>query len=139
MSLMQQLCAKGTAFAAVIAVGTLSSGSAQAAIVMGAVTGTWNYDYGLGTSVTVGDTFKATYTYDDAALTPFIYYDNGHNKTTGLRGSLLSLIVESGTYNYTFNLPKWYQSSSIEFHDFAGNPDYGNYSDYESSFKYFVV
>ncbi|MDX2241194.1 MAG: PTPA-CTERM sorting domain-containing protein [Leptolyngbyaceae cyanobacterium bins.302] len=126
MSLMQQLFAKGAALAAVIAVGTLSSGSAQAAIVTGTVTGTWDYDYVLG-NVTVGDTFKATYTYDDAALTPYSYSDPGYYEYTGWTGSLLSLIVESGTYSHTFDFASG--GSYIQFEDFDGDPGY-YYSDY---------
>jgi|GEM_PF-2548858 len=79
---------------------TLSATPAQAAIVAGSVTGTWN-DKAFG-AFTLGDTFTATYSYDDTTISPF---DNSDVDFVdiGFTASLLTLNVNSGSYNHNFD------------------------------------
>jgi len=131
MSIVQKISAKVATFAAVLAVGALSSNVAQASIITGSVTGTWDSNFGQGANANVGDAFTANYSYDDAALTPFSGSAPGQYQASGYHGSLLSLMVNSGSYNHNFDLPNG--SSTVSFENFTGLP--GSFP----SFNYFNV
>jgi hypothetical protein len=78
--------------AALTATATVSafSPSAQAAIITGTITGTWDSAFG---EFTAGDPFTVTYTYDDTSIV------NSYGSF-----SLLSFILSSGSYTDVFNL-----------------------------------
>jgi len=126
MTLAKRLSISFAAVAAVLTVGTLGSGSAQAMIVTGSVTGTWDGSFGQGANVNVGDTFTADYSYDDATLKPYNVSNPGYYQYSEYYGSLLSLIVNSGSYSHTFDLANGY--GFVSFADFAYDPSYVPYS-----------
>lgn len=93
---------------AVLTVGAMHA-TAEAAIISGQVSGTWDYDsyYYWGyepSEFKTGDTFTAIYTYDSDSITTnnysnTYYYDTYYESTV----PLLSLILNSGTGSYTFD------------------------------------
>lgn len=122
MTLAKRLSISFAAIATIattLTVGAIGSAPAQAKIITGSVTGTWDSNYGQGANVNVGDTFTADYSYDDATLTSFpSYYQD-----SGYYGSLLSLIVNSGSYSRDFSN----SSSSIYFEDVSIIAESGGY------------
>ncbi len=100
--------------AAAITLATLSATSAQAAIVTGSVTGTWN-DQAYG-AFTLGDIFTATYSYDDTTISPSNDSDVDYVETR-FTTSLLSLIVNSGSYSHTFDFTNGF--SEFAFKSYA--------------------
>jgi hypothetical protein len=99
-----------TAFAAASA---LVVPSAHAAIVTGTISGTW----GLGSyGFNPGDAFIATYSYDDATIVPFDF-STSDSKYVGYSTSLLSLVVETGSFIQTFLPNARNYASEIYFTD----------------------
>lgn len=100
---------------------------AQAAIVKGTITGTWN-DYAQG-DLNLGESFTADYSYDDTAIVPFNNSSTDYSDT-GFNVGLSSLRVISGSYDHTFDLtPGPLNAGSFYFRDYAKTaPTYTPYS-----------
>ena len=102
---------------------------AQAAIVKGTINGTWN-DYAEG-ALNLGDSFTATYSYDDTAVVPYDYSGTTGSDVshTGFNVGLSSLRVISGSYDHTFDfLTPGAGSGSFHFQDYALTPPHTPYS-----------
>jgi hypothetical protein len=120
MTLIQQFFSKSAAFTTLLVLGIMGSGSAEAAIITGSVTGIWDTQYGPRDYLTLGDTFTATYSYDDTALKPWGYSVPG---ITRYYGSLLSLVVTSGNYSHTFDFSNGI--GQVQFENITGLTYYG--------------
>ena len=114
--------------AATVTVSALCSTAAQAAIVGGRVSGTWQYDFDGAGGFNVGDTFTADYTYDDANVTTTDSSNSYNSRYLTSTVPLLSLILNSGSVTQTFDL-----STSISNYlyslDIQQNPIYGQYEE----------
>ena len=86
---------------------------AQAAIVKGTISGTWN-TY----NINMGDSFTADYSYDDTAVVPFDYSYTDY-RYAGFSAALSSLRVISGSYDHTFNFTSGVGSGTFTFKDRA--------------------
>lgn len=96
--------------------------SAQAAIISGSISGTWDYNDAWEWTtnlINAGDTFTAHYTYDERQLFLTTTLDE-RGDSTGYWGYLLSLVVESGSYSHTFDFSDG--GGSFSFSKFVGNP-----------------
>lgn len=109
--------------------GTLATTTAQAAIVGGQISGTWQYDFDGEDGFNVGDLFTADYTYDSDSVTTIDYSDPTYYSRYLVRlVSLLSLAINSGPVSQAFDFSAG-GYSYLEWLDFRGNPDiYGQYS-----------
>ncbi|MBD2034679.1 PTPA-CTERM sorting domain-containing protein [Leptolyngbya sp. FACHB-321] len=131
MTLGKRISTSFAAVATLLSFGILSCDPTQAAIVKGSVTGTWDYSYVQGTNVSIGDSYTATYSYDDALLTPYSASIPGGVRYSGLYGSLMSLVVNSGSYSHTFDFSNG--RGEVRFEDYIRDPDFYNAS-YTSKF-----
>lgn len=133
MTLAKRLSISFAAIATALTVGAIVSAPAQAKIITGSVIGTWDDNYGQGANVNVGDTFTADYSYDDATLTFSDYSQPGFFQDFAHYGSLLSLVVNSGSYSHDFSN----DSTSVYLGDFKFEDSIGDPSSRSS--KYFAV
>ena len=86
---------------------------AQAAIVKGTISGTWN-TY----NINMGDSFSATYSYDDTTINQYNYSSPNYSLTS-FSAALRSLRVISGSYDHTFNFTSGVGSGTFTFQDHA--------------------
>ena len=94
---------------------------AQAAIVTGTISGTWN-DYASG-DLNLNAPFTADYSYDDTAISPYNFSITDFDfSVTGFDVVLSSLKVTSGSYEHTFNFTPGVGSGTFYFEDFALTP-----------------
>lgn len=126
MTLAKRLFTSLAAVATLLSFGSLGCNPGQAAIVKGSVTGIWDRNFIQGGDVNVGDLYTATYSYDDALLTPYSTSIPGVAQYSGLYGSLLSLVVSSGSYSHTFDFSNG--SGEVRFEDYIGDPSFYNTS-----------
>lgn len=138
-------------------VSALVSTPAQAAIISGQVTGTWDYDYdGVG-GFNVGDTFTADYTFDSSSVTTTDYSDpTQYSRYFYSSVPLLSLVLNSGSISHSFDWstggygvlvwddlqsnPAYYGqyryiSTSLQAYDFSA-PGYNYFSAYSQVGRY---
>ena len=105
---------------------------AQAAIVTGTISGTW--DYAAYGGFNLGDSFSAEYSYDDTtiSLPPHLNYSYpSFSSSTYLSAALSSLRVTSGSYDHTFDfLTPGAGSGTFYFQEYAQNAPY--YTPYSS-------
>ncbi|PSB20131.1 PTPA-CTERM sorting domain-containing protein [Phormidesmis priestleyi ULC007] len=126
---LKQFSLSVSTIAATVTISAVFSTAAQAAIVGGQVTGTWQYDYDGAGGLSVGDAFTADYTYDSDSVTT-TDYSNSYDYTRYLVDSvpLLSLVLNSGTVSHAFDLSNPSSFSNLQRYDVQYNPDY--YSQY---------
>jgi len=86
---------------------------AQAAIVKGTISGTWNAN-----NINMGDSFSATYSYDDTTVNPYNFSSPGYSLTS-FSAALSSLRVISGSYDHTFNFTSGVGGGTFRFQDQA--------------------
>lgn len=107
--------------AAIATLGILTAPAAQAAIISGQVSGTWDYTFA---GFNVGDAFTADYTYDSDSITINDYSDGYYyDRYLASSAPLLSLVLNSGAITYVFNLDNVYVSGAISWFDVKYNPD----------------
>lgn len=128
---LRQFSLSALTLAATVTIATLCSSTAQAAIVGGQVSGTWQYDFdGVG-GFNVGDTFTADYTYDDANVTTNDYSNSYYSRYLYSTVPLLSLVLTSGNVNQTFDVSTGY--GQLYWYDIQSNPIYGQYESKQTS------
>ncbi|QYO67617.1 hypothetical protein [Leptolyngbya sp. 7M] len=91
------------AFGAVLAIGASATPAQALNIVSGSVSGIWDWDYDGAGGLNVGDTFTADYTYDSDSITESDYSYSGYYNSKTRQTSLLSLVLNSGSYSHTFD------------------------------------
>lgn len=110
---------------------TLFTTMAQAAIIGGQVSGTWQYDSDGEGGFNVGDLFTADYTYDSDSVTTYDYSDSTYYSRFLVRSvSLLSLVINSGVVSQAFDFSTG-GSRELQWVDFKGNPDYYGQENYK--------
>jgi hypothetical protein len=68
MFTIKQVSRSAATLAVLVAIGTVSANSAQAAIITGQVSGIWGFEEDGPGGYQVGDPFTALYEYDDASI-----------------------------------------------------------------------
>ena len=104
---------------------------AQAAIVKGTISGTW--DSSANGIFNLGETFTADYSYDDTTISapPHLNYSSPFSSSTYFSAALSSLRVTSGSYGHTFDfLTTRAGSGNFYFGEYAQNAPY--YTPYSS-------
>jgi hypothetical protein len=111
--------------AAIAATATmLHSTTAEAAIVSGRVSGVWQYSYSPGASL--NQPFTADYTFDTDSITEIDYSSPGQYNYPFRRASLLSLVLNSSSFNHTFDFSPNVGSGVIDWVRFQStSPDSG--------------
>ena len=107
---------------------------AQAAIVTGTISGTWN-DYASG-DLNLNAPFTADYSYDDTAISPYNFSITDFS-VTGFDVVLSSLKVTSGSYDHTFDFTPGVGGGGFRFRDFAQTPP--TYTPYSGRFAEVVA
>ncbi|PZV08680.1 MAG: hypothetical protein DCF32_04195 [Leptolyngbya sp.] len=107
--------------AAIATLGILTAPAAQAAIISGQVSGTWN-SYVEGGFFNISDAFTADYTYDSNSITTYDSSNANYSRYLYSVAPLLSLVFKSGAITDVFPL----DIGSIEWYDVQANPDTGS-------------
>jgi hypothetical protein len=123
-NIKQVLLASAT-FGVVATIGPMSPKFAQAAIVSGNVTGTW--DSGVARDVNIGDSFTINYSYDDNIFTSFSSTIPGRYESSIFNWPLISLAITSGSYSHIFDLTTNTFSNAVrlEMETFIADPPGG--------------
>lgn len=106
--------------------GAMFSTTAQAAIMGGQISGTWQYDYDGEGGFNVGDAFTADFTYDSDSITTNDYSNDWYDKYLVRAVSLLSLVINSGTISQVFDFSDG-SYSSLQWGDVQLNPHVRGY------------
>ncbi|MBF1999262.1 MAG: PTPA-CTERM sorting domain-containing protein [Synechococcales cyanobacterium M58_A2018_015] len=131
---LKQVSLSVAALGAILTVGSSSTPAQALNIVSGSVSGIWQYDYSGAGIVNVGDAFTANYTYDSDSITGYDSSISGLYKQKQRRTSLLSLVLNSGSYSYTFDFSPSVGGSYIEWYDFQSTSSTYGLHDHESIF-----
>ena len=109
---------------------------AQAAIVKGTISGTWNYQ-AIG-DLNLNDSFTATYEYDEATIisSPYNYFVSPDNHLTDFTAALSKLRVISGNYDHTFDFTSGVGNGTFHFQDYAQTESANRY---EYSYRFAQV
>jgi hypothetical protein len=136
MSSLEQVSLSVAALAAILAVGISSTPAQALNIASGSVSGTWDYDYDGAGGLNVGDTFTANYTYDSDSISESNYSYLGYYNEKWRSTSLLSLVLNSGSYSHTFAPGNLGYYGYISWYGFQStSPSYG-LTDYERTSLY---
>jgi hypothetical protein len=122
---LKQLSLSAATIVLTAMVGILYSTAAQAAIVGGRVSGTWQSAVGGVNGLDVGTDFTADYTYDSASLVTTDVAGSTYTKYLVSSAPLLSLVVNSGAFSYSFDLSG---DDSFQLLDILGGPISSEYA-----------
>jgi hypothetical protein len=133
---LKQVSISIAAIAATLTINILDSTTAQAAIISGQVTGTWQYDYDGAGGFNVGDAFTAEYTYDSDNVTTYDYSDPTYwSRYLVSSVPLLSLVLNSGTVSQIFDF-NTVGSKYLQWHDIQAQPTYYGQYGYKQTYLY---
>lgn len=136
---LKQISLSVATIAATVTISAVCSTTAQAAIVGGRVSGTWQAAAGGVNGLDVGTAFTADYTYDSASLvtTDVASFNPSYSRYLVNSAPLLSLVVNSGAFNYAFNPGRLNSFNQFDIQGGPASPQYAStgFSLYASEFS----